>query len=161
MKLQTFLPFVLFLLLVSSLGLSAQEAITAAGGSCSGSGGTSCFSLGQIACNTLSGSGFTLLQGVQQPYQVDVSNSEGVSGISKSITVFPNPTGGKLFLTIEGTLPAGLFCRLYDLQGNLLFQKPLNENLCTVEMEMLPSATYLVEIREKERILKSFKIIKK
>ena len=49
--------------------IQAQEAVAAAGGEATGSGGTVSYTIGQINYTTNTGAGGTITQGVQQPYE--------------------------------------------------------------------------------------------
>ena len=64
-----------FLLLGIIGGLHAQESPTAAGGEATGTGGTSSYSVGQVVYTTATGTNGSLAQGVQQPYEISVTNS--------------------------------------------------------------------------------------
>jgi hypothetical protein len=66
---------ILSALLLSGLGLTglqAQEVIPAVGGNASGSGGSVSYSVGQVAYQTHTGTNGSVVEGVQQPYEISV-----------------------------------------------------------------------------------------
>ena len=74
---------VTFLLGLGLTGLQAQEAVLASGGDTSGSGGSISYSVGQVVYTTNTGtSGYSVAEGVQQPYEISV-----VTSLDKSINI--------------------------------------------------------------------------
>ena len=66
--------------------LHAQEAIFTTGGEASGNGGSASFSVGQVAYQTYSGTSGSLVEGVQQPYEITVLNgTEEIFGVNLEI----------------------------------------------------------------------------
>jgi uncharacterized protein (TIGR02145 family) len=53
-------------------GLALQNTISAAGGNAKGSGGSASFTVGQIFYTKLSGTNGTVVQGIQQPYEISM-----------------------------------------------------------------------------------------
>jgi hypothetical protein len=73
--------------------IQGQSTIPASGGNASGSGGTVCYSMGQITYQTFEGINGTIAQGVQQPYEISVVTAiENTERITLEYKVFPNPT---------------------------------------------------------------------
>ena len=101
MKVKNTRLFTLGIAVFAFSGLQAQEAPVASGGEATGSGGSVSYSIGQVSYLTNSGSGGTIGEGVQQPYEIQtldvVENYKDLS-----IVLFPNPTRENLNLNIGG-----------------------------------------------------------
>ena len=86
----------------SLAGLNAQEAFPVAGGDAVGSGGSVSYTIGQVFYNTQIGTNGSIVQGVQQPYEISVvSGVKEAEGINLEITAYPNPTSDFLRLKVE------------------------------------------------------------
>lgn len=146
-------------------GLHAQEALPAAGGNASGSGGSVSFSIGQVFYNTDKDGNSSVTQGVQQPYEITVTTGlEDIKWINLDCSVYPNPTTNYLTLKVDASTKVSiqsLSYQLHDMNGKLIrFEKV--ENLETqIDMTNLVSESYLLEVINRKKIVKSFKIIKR
>lgn len=140
---------------------SAQVAINAAGDGGTGTGGSIEYSVGQVNYITNSGSGGTISEGVQHSYEIFVITSlPDAPDIGLYCSVYPNPTQGKLILKIEYTENNLYSCQLYDITGKLLGVEWLTTNEAVVEMENLPAGIYLLKVKENQKDIKTFRIIK-
>jgi len=139
-------------------GLYAQETVPATGGDASGSGGSSSYTVGQVIYTTNTGTNGSVAQGVQQPYEISTTVGINETSISLELSVYPNPTSNYLTLKIEET--DGLIYQLLDMQGKLLDSKQVSSNTTQVEMERLPTSTYILKITKNSNPIKTFKIIK-
>jgi hypothetical protein len=154
----------LLAILFLSFGIRAhaQEAITAAGGNASGTGGVSCYSIGQIIYTTNSGTNGSVSQGVQQSFDVIVITAlERAKGIDLRCLVYPNPATDHLILQIDGLNFKNLMYKLYDSNGKLLAEQEPTGNETIIPMNRLVSAIYILKVIENNQEIKSFKIIKK
>lgn len=139
----------------------AQTTINTAGGDGSGNGGTVSFSIGQPIYQTRSGSNGSAAEGVQQPYEISVlSVTEGVEGINLIVQAYPNPTADYLTINILDYEISNLSYQLYDIQGRLLQNEQIVSSQTNIVMSNLVSATYIIKVMQKNKELKSFKIIK-
>ncbi|HAH56960.1 MAG: T9SS type A sorting domain-containing protein [Lentimicrobiaceae bacterium] len=99
----------------------AQESINATGGNATGSGGSVCYSVGQVVYTTNTGTNGSLDQGVQQPFEIwVVTGIEEANGIKLSVYAYPNPTADYLILEVKDFNFSTLTFELYDLHGKLL-----------------------------------------
>ena len=114
--------FLGFLLIFGfSLTIFAQNTIPATGGNASGSGGSVSYTVGQILNSTFSGTNGTVLQGVQQPYEISiVTGIEEAIGISLEIMAYPNPATDFIILIIKNYEVKNLSYQFYDINGSLL-----------------------------------------
>ncbi len=76
------------------------------------------------------------------------------------ITLSPNPMREILIIQVNDYLPEKMIMNLYDLQGNKIITKRLYEGSNIINTESFPSEVYIVEIIERNRIVKSEKIVK-
>lgn len=139
----------------------AQQTIPATGGNATGSGGTVSFTVGQLAWHMFPGSSGTVLQGVQQPYEISVVTSiENTEFISLVCRLFPNPTRGLIKLIVESEDFKSLRFQLYDINGTILQDKPIEDEETEISMDNLLSSLYFLRVLKDNREIKVFKIIK-
>jgi hypothetical protein len=143
--------------------LQAQQVVPCTGGNASGSGGKASFTVGQIAYTTQSDNNNTIMQGVQQPYEIsELTGVKKASGISLECLVYPNPSIDYLQLKIENYKSSILYFSLYNLNGELLESKKVISNEITIiKMQNLVPSTYLLKITDGNNEIKTFNIIKK
>ena len=158
----------LSVVLLFALGLTrlnAQESINVSGGNALGSGGSVSYSVGQVVYTTNSGTTGTVSQGVQQPYEISViTGFEDIKWINLNCSVYPNPTTDYLTLKIDASasIPIrNLSYQLYDMNGRLLESGKLESYETQIVMVNLVPETYLLEVFDQNKIVKSFKIIKR
>lgn len=151
------LSAVLFLVL-GLKGLQAQESVNATGGNASGSGGSASYSVGQV---TNIGTNNSMLQGVQQPYEIlVVIGLEEVKGINLSVLAYPNPSTDYLTLEVKDFELSKLSFKLYNMQGKLLQNEKITSSRTRIIMNNLVPANYFVTVTQNNREVKTFKIIK-
>ena len=154
------------LLLAFTFSLSviqAQEAITATGGEASGGGASVAYSIGQVVYTTNTGTdGFSVAQGVQQPYEISVVTSvDQTKGINLECWAYPNPVTDILKLKVESEKIEGLSFQLFDINGKIIVSKKLTAKETTINMGNLLPATYYLKVTDNKREIKIFKIIKR
>lgn len=153
---------ILFFICLFWLGIEiqAQETVTASGGNASGSGGTVTYSIGQVVYTANTGTTGTILQGVQQPYEIFVvTELEETEGINLEFSVYPNPTSDFLKLKIENYKLENLKYQLYDVNGNLIKNGEIVGIETIVQTGDLSPATYYLQISDNQKEIKTFKII--
>ena len=158
------IPKVLLTLMLGGFpvaGLFAQQEILAASCDAAGSGGTVSWSVGQVAYSAWSDAAGFLTEGVQQPYEIfNITGiDEQASGLQ--LIVYPNPTSGKITVKKVGSNLKILNIKIYDIEGSLLRTLEVYTEEATIPMDDLPSATYILNILEKNQLVKTCKIIKK
>ena len=153
----------LSIILMISLGLTelnAQEAVTASGGNASGSGGSANYSVGQIAYTTNVGSGGSIVQGIQQAFEIFIISGIDEKSINLICTVYPNPSTNYLTLRVESDNLQDIGFLLFDLNGKLLEIQKNVSNETFISMEKFPLGTYLLKVTNNNKEIKIFKIIK-
>lgn len=77
------------------------------------------------------------------------------------MSVFPNPTADHLTLQIVDFNHEKLAYQLFDMQGKLLNNEKIVTGQTTLNLSLLPAATYLLHVLNQDnRIIRSFKVIK-
>ncbi|WP_347924822.1 T9SS type A sorting domain-containing protein [Pontimicrobium sp. SW4] len=157
---QKSLKSVLTLLLCSIFSITnAQEAITASGGNAYGDDAIVSYSVGQLVQKTTSGTGGTVLEGVQFFFPSStLSIIDPKSNIN--IATYPNPTTSILNLKIDGKHENILSYSLINLQGKLINTGAIKNTITEINISHLPSATYLLKINNGNNTSKTYKIIK-
>lgn len=152
-------------LLLFALGLTgvlAQENINASGGNATGSGGSVSYSVGQVVYYNHSGPNGSVLEGLQQPYEITVvTGIEAARDIILSFSAYPNPTSDYLTLEVTNFDRSTLYYQLYDIQGILLQTGEISGPKTTVAFSHMISATYFLKVMENNNEVKTFKILKK
>lgn len=138
----------------------AQQATNTSSGNAKGNGGSVAYSLGQVICNTNSGAGGTVNQGVQQPYEFFTVGIKETA-LNISLIIFPNPTTSNLTLQVPDFGNEKLTYQLLDMQGKLLENVQVIASQAQINMSTLPSATYLLNVIQDNKRVQTFKIIKK
>lgn len=151
----------LLLLVFGLSGLQAQKSIHATGGNALGSDGSVCYSVGQVLYLTHSGTNGSVVEGVQQPFEISIVTSiDEAVDINLSVCAYPNPASDYLILNIDEFDISNLSYQLYDLNGNLLHDKRIKGNQTNIVMSNLVPAIYFVKIIKGNMEVKTFKIIK-
>lgn len=151
--------FLLFNLLLGT-GSFAQQGPNSSGGQGMGSGGSVTYTLGQTDYITVTGSGGTIHQGLQQPFEIQVISGIEETHISLTVAIYPNPATDYLVLKVDDQEIEKLTYQLYDTQGKLLMSEKLKNNETIINIEHLPQAPYFLNVFKNKNEVKVFKIIK-
>ncbi|GEM56458.1 hypothetical protein B0A58_13795 [Flavobacterium branchiophilum NBRC 15030 = ATCC 35035] len=139
---------------------NAQQSVNAGGGEATSSQGKVSFTIGQIDYVTVTGSGGSVSQGVQQPYEIFTLGTDEIPAISLEFSTYPNPTTNVLF--IKNNLTNKKFqYQLFDISGKLLFTSPEWVQEVQIDMSLYQTGNYILLIQAENNLTKSFKIIKK
>jgi len=151
-----------FLLGLGLTGLKAQESVNTTGGNAFGSSGSANYSVGQVTCQTHTGTSGSVAEGVQQPYEISViTGLKKAKGIKLSVSAYPNPTTNYLILEVKDFELLNLNYQLYDMNGKLLQSERIAGNQISIVMSNLVPATYFVKVIQNNKEEKTFKVIKK
>lgn len=158
---RTFL--ILFLFTFSFMAKAySQQNIVATGGKGTGAGGTSSYSVGQIADLQLKGSGGSGQEGVQQPYEIATLGTDEFKEINLTMTAYPNPTVDVLNLSITNDKLDNLAYDLWDINGKIVSKtSKITSSETTVNMHELAQGVYFLRVNSNSKTIKTFKIIKK
>lgn len=139
---------------------NAQETILTTGNDAISIDGSVNYSIGQITYTTNNANG-SVSQGVQQPFEIQTILGQENTNINLEMMVYPNPTSNFLTLKIADLESSNLTFQLFDLQGRLIKNKKIFTNSNIILMENLATSTYFLKIKDNQKIIKTFKIIKK
>lgn len=150
------------LILCFLLNLSySQVATPTTGGNSTGTGGSASYSIGQTFYTTNTGSSGSVVEGVQQPYEISVViGLEEAKDITLECIVFPNPTHEFVKLKVESYKVEDLSYHIFDLNGKLLENKAIDASEISIPMSTYIPATYFLKILHGQTEIKTFKIIK-
>jgi hypothetical protein len=149
------------MLLLFPIITHAQQTISASGGNATGSGGSVSYTVGQTAYNTYSGSGGSIVQGVQIPYEITVLTSANPSkNVNLNYSVYPNPTVDFLTLKIESENIKNFSASIFNLKGELLQSVTIEGRETKIDMLNYAPALYFLKVTENNKEVKTFKIIK-
>lgn len=158
-KIRSFIALLLFWFALS--GMQAQKSIATTGGSGFGNGGTLNYSIGQMVYTNTTGSIGTLSYGVQQAFEFTVVTSlKDNKGIALECTVYSIPNTNIVVLKIERFQLNPLMYQLYDLNGKLLERHSVVSIETSINMSQRPSATYLLTVTQKDKMVHSIRISK-
>lgn len=138
----------------------AQQGIHASGGNASGTGGSVSYSVGQVFYSSQSSSSGTLVQGVQQPFELVVTEVKSSVNALVKCEAFPNPAIKDLKIRISGEMAENATWRILDLKGVTVLNGNLNQSETIVSLADLPMAAYSLQIFSGEKEMQSFKVIK-
>ena len=157
-----FTILILSCLLVPSL--FAQSAIVPVGGDAQGNGGSVSYTVGQLAVESAANSNgsISVVEGVQQPYEIMTVGVDDYPQIALNAVVYPNPTENIAQLQLNGfEIPAdGLRATLYDGNGKRLQTVTVTDDLTSLQIGQYAKGTYYLEVRDGKRTLKTFKIVR-
>ena len=141
-----------------------MESFITTGSNATGSSGSVSYSVGQLFYTTFETADFNVAQGVQQ---AEIKKSLGAKNENvkpkTGMFVFPNPAEDFIYLTTaEIALENELMSyKLFNLQGMLLKQNNINEEESKIYLNGLMPSLYLLQVYRNNKLLKTFKIIKK
>jgi len=140
---------------------NAQQSVNASGGNGTGSGGSISYSVGQIDYVSITSASGSANQGVQQPFEIVVLGTNAFANINLEMKAYPNPTTANLNLKISNYTTENLYYQVYDISGQIINQQKITSEETTISMDNLSAGNYIVQVSNNEKMLKTFKIIKK
>lgn len=135
---------------------SIVGAIITSGSDATGDFGSVSYSIGQVFYTYVGESSvYNLAQGIQ--HQEKLKN-----GTESEIFIFPNPTSDIVNLNMKDVLVQNgqQSYQIYNMQGRLLEQSIIVEATTPISLNLLSEATYILQISDNTKVLKTFKIIK-
>ena len=151
--------FIFSFLLLTSV-LSAQKTFSSSGFNSNGNSGIITYSVGQVAIDFNTGNNGSLIQGVQQPYEIFSTLGNDILNINLNLIAYPNPTTDQLVLGIENFKGKKFYYQLFNMEGKSLLYDKCVDNKTHINLNEFPSNTYLLSIVENNTVIKTFRIIK-
>ncbi|MEO8151355.1 MAG: T9SS type A sorting domain-containing protein [Bacteroidia bacterium] len=140
--------------------LRAQQGQSAAAGEIYGPGGNVSFTIGQSDYVTTTGSGGTILQGVQQPIEIFILSGIEQTDIQLKCAVYPNPATDYVMLSVQGPFTENMTYLLYNMEGKIITSGPLGNNETKISLSQLANSIYYIKVLHNNSEIKTFKIIK-
>ena len=149
------------IMLLSVMFAQAQTTVTASGGEALGSGGTVSYTVGQVTYQTHRGTNTSVAEGVQQPYEISVvTGIEEAKDIKLLVSAYPNPATDYLTVKVENYETANLQYLVFNINGELLQKVKCAGNETNINIQDYSTATYFVKVIDRQKEIKTFKIIK-
>lgn len=136
----------------------SQQAVLTTGGDIIGSSGSISYSIGQVSYEHADGTGASLTEGVQQPYEFFVVSIDE-SMLQASISLFPNPTMNDIHIQMEN-LQDGLSVSVFDMTGKLMAEAPLLSSLTSLHVQEWAAGSYIIYIKGRKNEASEFLFIK-
>lgn len=143
----------LFFLYTNAIyGQSISSYITASAGNVYSNGNHNLsFSVGEMSLvESFSNSNITLLHGFQQPLTSIITSINSVSIPGLSIIVFPNPSNGKITLSLKTPYSIDIYGNVFDICGrktkNFTLHPNAGSNSFLFNWQLLPAGIYFFEI---------------
>ena len=164
---------ILILLFISYKGISQNKKASAndimntiitSGTDAIGTSGTVTYSIGQVFHTYIGVSSiYNVAQGIQHQELSETSDATDSTETTTEILVFPNPTADFVNVNMKGMELENKkrSYQLYDLQGRLLRQNKIDETDTQISLNQFSSSIYILQVFVDNKVLKTFKIIKK
>ncbi|MFT7334058.1 MAG: hypothetical protein ACI81S_002282 [Sphingobacteriales bacterium] len=146
----------LFLTLLTSLSVTAQEVVSTQGDSYSNASGSIDFTIGEVIINTGTDGTNDLTQGFHQTNW----NFLGVEDFAPNYEaiIYPNPTED--VLNIRTSAFENVTYTLYDALGKRVMQDKLSAEQTPIQVSQLAPGSYSLTLNNETQNLKTFKLIK-
>ena len=139
--------------------LLAQQSINSGGNKANGATGSVNYSVGQVFYHHLNNDNYQIHEGVQYGYEIINSIGEN-NTIELKYNVYPNPTTSNFTLNISDFNPNTFSYILYDINGKELNHLALTNPKTNISLSKYNSKTFLLNVYNKNKNVKSFTIIK-
>jgi|688.fasta_scaffold787022_2 hypothetical protein len=139
----------------------SQSTVVSNGGDAKNSNGSISYSIGQsVIGSTNQNSAGSIHIGIQQPITISVILGLENKEIELAYSIYPNPTPSVLTLKYSGIYSDGIKYQLIDLQGKILKEGSVLNLENKIELDNFNPSTYILNVFESTKLIKSFKIIK-
>lgn len=149
------------LLILSFNRAMSQESVLTTGMEAAGDGGSTSYSVGLVAFETIETSAGSLTPGAQAPYEILFM--EGINSLlnATDVKIYPNPAGDELKVKL-GRLPdATITLRLESMDGRLITEKELIGDETALPVSDLAHGVYLLTLTGSHTGISTWKVIKK
>ena len=151
---------ILPLVLLMSCGFCsfAQNVISSTGGHFKTTGGSTSFTVGQVAYVLKKGNGSYLNEGVQQVYTKKTTPIEELVYL-KEVQLYPNPTQETMTLILSSMEDVQVRYTIMDYLGKEIRNGNILSEKSEISLRDLPSGNYFISLKSKKEI-RIFKMIK-
>ena len=148
-------------LLCAVFTIQAQQTTPSSGGEATGSGGSSSYSVGQLVYTTITDTGGTVTQGVQQSFELFTLSNPELTTLNLKAVTYPNPTSDYIVLKITDSSLDNLSYKLIEINGKDISNGSITNADTQIAMQNLAIGMYILKVNQNNQELKTFKIIKK
>jgi len=135
------------------------DVVTTTGGYYTNSAGSLSWTMGEPISETVSDTSNTLTQGFQQGSYSVVTVVDELVQPTINISVYPNPVSSLLNIRSDSSDP--FHAKVIDLQGNLVYEQPVESGQGQIDLGNLSDEIYILEVYDKDgNRIKVFKIQK-
>ena len=151
---------ILPLVLLMSCGFCSftQNAISSTGGHFKTTGGSTSFTVGQVAYVLKKGNGSYLNEGVQQVYTKKTTPVEELVYL-KEVQLYPNPTQETVILILSSKEDVQVRYTIMDYLGKEIKYGIILSEKSEISLRDLPSGNYFISLKSKKEI-RIFKMVK-
>jgi hypothetical protein len=136
----------------------AQQDVVAGGGNASSTTGSISYSVGQALYTHESNAAGSIQLGVQQPYAVTpIAVYEPWRELV--VGLYPNPTRGQVLIDMPQFI-AGITASIFDMNGSIVEQFPLESAKTILSAEAWPAAQYIIQLTDISGNSSKYKLIK-
>jgi hypothetical protein len=136
----------------------AQNAISSTGGHFKTTGGSTSFTVGQVAYVLKKGNGSYLNEGVQQVYTKKTTPVEELVYL-KEVQLYPNPTQETVILILSSKEDVQVRYTIMDYLGKEIKYGIILSKKSEISLRDLPSGNYFISLKSKKEI-RIFKMVK-
>ena len=148
------------ILILACCTVFGQQQAVSAGGEATGSGGSSSYSIGQIAQNYSIGSNGSLSEGLQQPFEFSTLGTDNFPNIVLEMSTYPNPATRNVTLKIANLYSENLSYQIVDITCKQISEVKILNVETQISLENLNASIYFLIVNNQTKTIKTFKIIK-
>ena len=137
----------------------SQEAFPVSVGEVTGFGGSGSYTVGQVFYTTHTATTGVVLQGVQQLFELQTLRNPALTAVNLSVFPYPNPARDFIVLEITDKAMNDLRYTLFDVNGRVIVSKAITASSTQIQMKYLALGAYTLKVIQKNKALKSFKIL--
>jgi len=123
--------------------------------------GSISFSIGQVFHLTYNSANHHINEGIQQPVISKNIMPKPLLYPSIEIKSYPNPVDDYFIIETTGTEGMLLTYQIYNVQGKLMKSNKMGQTSTTINATRLLSSIYIVKIMDRNKLLKTLRIIKR
>ncbi|MFN5135263.1 MAG: T9SS type A sorting domain-containing protein [Chitinophagaceae bacterium] len=143
-----------------TFNLFAQNNTVSGGGEFAGSTGSVTFSVGQIAYTSVTGANATMIQGLQQPFELLIITNLREPSTTFNAHIYPNPAQNQIIISVVSERYKNLRYVLMDLNGRIIGADKIIQQTSFLDISQLNTGTYFLRLISNEIQVQIFKIIK-
>jgi hypothetical protein len=137
----------------------SQEAIPVSVGEVTGFGGSGSYTVGQVFYTSHTATTGLVLQGVQQLFELQTLRNPALTAVNLSVFPYPNPAKDFIVLEITDRGINDLRYTLFEVNGRDIVSKAITASSTQIQMKYLAVGAYVLKVIQKNKALKSFKIL--